>query len=28
LKGHHFSSNVDVITAAETWLDWQISDFF
>jgi histone-lysine N-methyltransferase SETMAR len=21
LKGHHFSSNVDVITAAETWLD-------
>jgi len=28
LKGHHFSSNVEVIAAAETWLDGQPSDFF
>jgi histone-lysine N-methyltransferase SETMAR len=28
LKGRHFSSNVDVIAAAETWLDGQRSEFF
>ena len=28
LKGHYFSSDVEVITPAETWLDGQPSDFF
>jgi len=28
LKGHHFSSNAEVIAAAETWLDRQPSEFF
>ena len=28
LKGHHFSSEAEVIAAAETWLDGHISDFF
>jgi len=28
LKGRHFSSNVEVIAAAETWLDGQPSEFF
>ena len=28
LKGHHFSSDVEVIAATETWLDRQPSDFF
>jgi len=28
LKGHHFSSDAEVIAAAETWFDEQISDFF
>jgi histone-lysine N-methyltransferase SETMAR len=28
LKGRHFSSDAEVILAAETWLDEQISDFF
>jgi len=28
LKGRHFSSDVEVIEAAETWLDGQISEFF
>ena len=28
LKGHHFSSSAEVITAAETWLDGQPSEFF
>ena len=28
LKGRHFSSDAEVIAAAETWLDGQISDFF
>ena len=28
LKGHHFSSDVGVIVAAETWFDGQLSDFF
>jgi len=28
LKGRHFSSNVEVIAAAETWLDRQPSEFF
>jgi len=28
LKGRHFSSDAEVITAAETWLDGQISGFF
>ena len=27
-KGRHFSSDVEVIAAAETWLDGQISEFF
>ena len=28
LNGRHFSSDGDVIAAAETWLDGQFSDFF
>jgi len=28
LKGCHFSSDVEVIAAAETWLDGQPSEFF
>jgi len=28
LKGRHFSSDAEVIATAETWLDWQHSDFF
>jgi len=28
LEGRHFSSDVEVIAAAETWLDGQPSDFF
>ena len=28
LKGHHFSSNMEVIAATETWLDKQPSEFF
>jgi len=28
LKGRHFSSDAKVISAAETWLDGQLSDFF
>ena len=28
LKGHHFLSNMEVIAAAETWLDGQLSEFF
>ena len=28
LKGRHFSSDAEVIAAAETWLDGQHSDFF
>ena len=28
LKGRHFSSDVKVIAAAETWLDGQPSEFF
>jgi len=28
LKGCHFSSNVEVIAAVETWLDGQPSEFF
>jgi len=28
LKGHHFSSDAEIIAAAETWLDGQPSDFF
>jgi histone-lysine N-methyltransferase SETMAR len=28
LKGHHFSSDVEVIAAMETWLDGQPSEFF
>jgi len=28
LKGHHFSSDAEVIAAAETWLDGQLSEFF
>ena len=27
-KGRHFSSDAEVIAAAETWLDGQPSDFF
>ena len=27
-KGRHFSSDAEVIAAAETWLEGQISDFF
>ena len=28
LKGRHFSSDAEVIAAAETWLVGQLSDFF
>jgi len=28
LKGRHFSSDVEVIAAADTWLDGQPSNFF
>ena len=28
LKGRHFSSDVEVIAAVETWLDGQHSEFF
>jgi len=28
LKGRHFSSHVEVIAVAETWLDGQPSEFF
>jgi len=28
LKGHHFSSNTEVIAATETWLEGQHSEFF
>ena len=28
VKGRHFSSDAEVIAAAETWLDGQPSDFF
>jgi len=28
LKGRHFSSDGEVIAAAETWLDGQVSEFF
>jgi len=28
LKGRHFSSDAEVIAAAETWLDGQPSEFF
>jgi len=28
LKGRHFSSNVEVMAATETWLDGQLSAFF
>ena len=28
LKGRHFSSDADVIAAAETWLDGQPYEFF
>jgi histone-lysine N-methyltransferase SETMAR len=28
LKGHHFSSDAEVIFAAETWLEGQPSEFF
>jgi hypothetical protein len=28
LKVHHFSSNTEVIAAAETWWDGQPSEFF
>jgi len=28
LKGHNFSSDAEVITAAETWLDGKTSEFF
>ena len=28
LKNRHFSSDPEVIAAAETWLDGQISEFF
>jgi len=28
LNGHHFSSDAEVITAVETWLDGQHSEFF
>ena len=27
-KGRHFSSDAEVIAAAETWLDGQLSEFF
>ena len=28
LKGRHFSSEAEVIAAAETWLDGQLSELF
>jgi len=28
LKGRHFSSDTEVVVAAETWLDGQPSEFF
>jgi len=28
LNGRHFSSDAEVVAAAETWLNGQISDFF
>jgi len=28
LQGRHFSSDAEVIAAAETWLDTQLSEFF
>ena len=28
LNGRHFSSDAEVIAAAETWLDGQLSEFF
>jgi hypothetical protein len=28
LKGYHFSSDTEVIAAAESWLDEQTSEFF
>ena len=28
LKGRHFSSDAEIIVAAKTWLDGQISEFF
>ena len=28
LKGRHLSSDAEVIAAAETWLDGQVSEFF
>ena len=28
MKGHHFSSDEEVIAAAETWLDGLLSEFF
>ena len=28
MKGRHFSSDAEVIAAAETWLDGQTADFF
>ena len=28
LKGRNFSSDAEVIAAAKTWLDGQLSDFF
>jgi hypothetical protein len=28
LKGRHFSSDTEVIAAAESWLDGKISEFF
>jgi hypothetical protein len=28
LKGRHFSSDTQIITAAESWLDGQITEFF
>jgi hypothetical protein len=27
LKGHHFLSDVEIIAAAETWLNGQLSEF-
>ena len=28
LKGHHFSSDTEVIAASESWLEGQHSEFF
>jgi histone-lysine N-methyltransferase SETMAR len=28
LNSHHFSSDTEVIAAADTWLDGQVSEFF